>query len=415
MKNNLKNGDSIPIEILLNRAINEYKSSNKFQLNNLRKVSFINKLWNERKINKLTEGLINDLEPYKAEFQKEQSADVFFSSPMKEEIKSIVTDFMFEADKRKLLFDRPFLKFFIENGYLDVAEEFIRAAKKETPLLKDEEIFQAMRNVWIMNSLQIFWGLPLKMTPSVYAYSMLYPYTDNFLDNPELSREEKINFNERLYKVLDGEKLTSANFVEEKVFSLIGQIESQYGRDTHYQVFDSLKLIQEAQTKSMKQDRDEILTKDKILPISFFKGGASVLADAFLVKGNLNIDEMYFAFTYGTFLQLIDDLQDAEEDKKDRHQTLFSTRNEIVDNEIKRLISYIFKLNTVNEPDTETMYFMKQVISSCTLIMIMEAVARNPELISGKLYKQLESYSKVRLPYYRKFEEKIKSGFTGAM
>ena len=417
MKNNLKNGDSIPIEILLNRAINEYKSSNKFQLNNLRKVSFINKLWNERKINKLTEKLINDLEPYKAEFQKEQSADVFFSSPMKEEIKSIVTDFMFEADKRKLLFDRPFLKFFIENGYLDVAEEFIRAAKKETPLLKDEEIFQAMRNVWIMNSLQIFWGLPLKMTPSVYAYSMLYPYTDNFLDNPELSREEKINFNERLYKVLDGEKLTSANFVEEKVFSLIGQIESQYGRDTHYQVFDSLKLIQEAQTKSMKQDRDEILTKDKILPISFFKGGASVLADAFLVKGNLNIDEMYFAFTYGTFLQLIDDLQDAEEDKKDRHQTLFSTRNEneIVDNEIKRLISYIFKLNTVNEPDTETMYFMKQVISSCTLIMIMEAAARNPELISGKLYKQLESYSKVRLPYYRKFEEKIKSGFIGAM
>jgi len=36
-------------------------------------------------------------------------------------------------------------------------------------------------------------------------------------------------------------------------------------------------------------------------------------------------------------------------------------------------------------------------------------------LISGKLYKQLESYSKVRLPYYRKFEEKIKSGFIGAM
>jgi hypothetical protein len=43
-----------------------------------------------------------------------------------------------------------------------------------------------------MNSLQIFWGLPLEMTPSVYAYSMLYPYTDNFLDNPEVNSEEKI-------------------------------------------------------------------------------------------------------------------------------------------------------------------------------------------------------------------------------
>jgi hypothetical protein len=189
MKNNLKNGDSIPIEILLNRAINDYKSSNKFQLNRLRKVSFIKKLWNERKIRKLTEKLINDLEPYKAEFQTEQNLDAFLSSPVKEEIKSIITDFMFEADKRKLLIDRPFLRFFIENGYLDVAEEFIRAAKKEDPQLKNEEIFQAMRNIWIMNSLQIFWGLPLKMTPSVYAYSMLYPYTNNFLDNPDRKHE----------------------------------------------------------------------------------------------------------------------------------------------------------------------------------------------------------------------------------
>jgi hypothetical protein len=49
-------------------------------------------------------------------------------------------------------------------------------------------------------------------------------------------------------------------------------------------------------------------TVDKILPISFFKGGTSVLADAFLVKGNLNIKEMHFAFAYGSFLQLLDDL-----------------------------------------------------------------------------------------------------------
>lgn len=417
MKNNLRKCYTIPIETLLNRAINEYESSDKFQLNKIRKVSFIKKLWNERKIKKLTEKLINDLEPYKDEFQTYKNSDAFFNSPMKEEIKSIVTDFMLEADKRKLLFDRPFLKFFIEEGYLNVAEEFVEAAKAKEPQLKNEEIFQAMRNVWIMNSLQIFWGLPLKMTPSVYAYSMLYPYTDNFLDNPELSKTEKTNFNRRLYRVLDGEELTPANFVEEKAFSLISQIESQYGRDEYPQVFESLKLIQEAQTDSMKQDGDEILTGDKILPISFFKGGTSVLADAFLVKGYLNTDEMYFAFTYGTFLQLIDDLQDAEEDKTDGHQTLFSIKNKngLINNEVKKLISYIFKLNTANESDTDNMSFMKEVISSCTLTMVMEAIGRKPELISDEFYKELESYSKVRLPYYKNFEEKIKSTFIGSM
>ncbi len=409
MKSILQNGYTIPIENLLNRSINEYSNSDKFQLNNLKKVSLIKKLWNERQIQKLTSELIDDLEPYKDIFQEDSNSDAFLYSLEKEEVKSIVTEFMLKIDKRKLLFDKSFLKFFIEQGYLDVAEEFIKAAKKKDSELKPEEIFQALRNVWIMNSLQIFWGLPLKMTPSVYAYSMLYPYTDNFLDNPDLRNDEKIEFNNRLYRVLDGEKLIPKDFIEEKVFSLVSQIESQYNRDTYQQVFESLRLIQEAQAESMKQDNDEILTGDKILPISFFKGGTSVLADAFLVKGNLNIEEMHFAFTYGTFLQLLDDLQDAESDKKINHQTLFSIKgdNELIDNEVKSLVSYIFKANAVNKADTEPMSFMKEVISSCTLIMVMEAVGRNPNLVSKELYKELEAYSKVRLTYYEKFEEKI--------
>lgn len=409
MRNNLQGRYTIPIEILLDHSINEYLNCDNFKFNYLKKVSFIKKLWNERQIKKLTSKLIDDLEPYKSMFQEDSNFEEFLYSLEKEEVKSIVTDFMLKIDKRKLLFDKPFLKFFIDQGYINVAEEFIKAAKKKDSQLKPEEIFQALRNVWIMNSLQIFGGLTLEMTPSVYAYSMLYPYTDNFLDNPELSKEEKIEFNNRLYIVLDGEKLIPKNYIEEKVFSLVAQIESQYRRDEYIQVFESLRLIQEAQAESIKQNSNETFTEDMILPISFFKGGTSVLADAFLVKGNLGIEEMYFAFSYGTFLQLLDDLQDAESDKEINHQTLFSIKgdNELIDNEVKRLISYIFKVNTVSESDSTAMSFMKEVISSCTLIMVMEAVGRNPSLVSKELYKELEAYSKVRLPYYKEFEDKI--------
>ena len=410
MEKSIKDGYTIPINVLLNNAINKYLDSDKFQFNKIKKISLIKKVWNEREINKLSEKLISDLEPYKTKLKEKLNENFDLSSPEIEEVNFIVTEFLIKADERKLLFDRHFINFFIEQGYLDAAEEFITTARREAPQLKDEEIFQALRNVWIMNSLQIYWGLPVEVTPSVYAYSMLYPYTDNFLDNPEYSREEKIKFNRRLYRVLNGEKLTPENFIEEKIFSLVSKIESQYCRDEYPEVYESLRLIQEAQTESMKQDGDETLTHDSILPISFFKGGTSVLADAFLVKGKLTINEMHFAFVYGTFLQLLDDLQDAKVDKKDNHQTLFSINrnNELIDNEVTRLISYIFKVNTTNESDTKFMTLMKEVISSCTLIMIMDAVGRNPEIVSSELYKKLESYSKVRLMYYKKFQDKIR-------
>jgi hypothetical protein len=411
VENIYQSGNRIPVKVLLDCAINEYLSSDESQLKKLKKVSFIKKIRNERALKGLSQKLMQDLEPYKTELQEKLNSKPDFSSPEMKGMKAIVTDFILEVDKRKLVFDRPFLNFFIEQGYLEVAQEFIARARKEDSELKSEEIFQAIRNVWIMNSLQIFWGLPLEMTPSVYAYSMLYPYTDNFLDNPEVSSEEKIKFNQRLSKVLNGEKLTPTNFIEEKVFTLVGQIESQYCRDSFPEVFDSLRLIQEAQTESIKQDKDELLAYDKILPISFFKGGTSVLADAFLVKGNLNIKEMHFAFAYGSFLQLLDDLQDAVVDKKDNHQTLFSitNNNELIDNEVISLISFIFKANAADESDTPIMSLMKEVITSCTLAMIMDAAGRNPGLISNRLYKELECYSKVRLSFYKEFEDKIKS------
>ncbi|MCM0648159.1 hypothetical protein NBE98_07190 [Clostridium swellfunianum] len=411
MKDIFEGGNRIPIEVLLNCATNEYLSSDKSQLKKLKKVSFIKKLRNKRALKGLSQKLMQDLEPYRAELQEKLNSKPDFSSPEMQRVKSIVTGFMLEVDKRKLVFDRPFLNFFIEQGYLEVAQEFITRARDEDSELKFEEIFQAMRNVWIMNSLQLFWGLPLELTPSVYAYSMLYPYTDNFLDNPQVNSEDKIKFNERLSKVLNGEKLTPANVIEEKVFSLVGKIESQYSRDGFPEVFHSLRLIQEAQTESIKQDKDELLAYDKILPISFFKGGTSVLADAFLVKGKLNIKEMHFTFAYGSFLQLLDDLQDTVVDKKDNHQTLFSTRSnyEVVDNEVRRLVSFIFKANSTDESDTPIMSLMKEVITSCTLVMIMEAAGRNPSLISHRLYKELEAYSKVKLSFYKEFEDKLKS------
>lgn len=81
----------------------------------------------------------------------------------------------------------------------------------------------------------------------------------------------------------------------------------------------------------------------------------------------------------------------------------------MIDNEVRSLISFIFKANTADESDTPIMSLMKEVITSCTLSMVMDAAGRNPSLISQRLYKELEACSKVRLSFYKEFEDKIKS------
>ncbi len=397
----------IPIDGLLDFATNEYLGNGRSYFRKNKKVPYISKYRNKKKLKRLSQILMNDLEPYKTILHETSNTNLDFSSPEINKIKSIVSEFLLKVDNQKLLFDRPFLKFFMEQGYLEAAQEFIAHVRMDNPQLTNEEIFQALRNVWIMNSLQLYWGLPLEITPSVYAYSLLYPYTDNFLDNPDVKSDEKIKFNTRLSGVLKGEKLTPTNFIEEKVFSLVGQIESQYSRGKFPEVFESLRFIHEAQVESVKQDKDEQLAYDELLRISFFKGGTSVLADAFLVKGTLDIKEMQFAFVYGSYLQLLDDLQDAEADKNNSHQTLFNmgNNNKLIDDEVINLISFMFSANATVESDTRIMFLMKEVISSCSLVMVMDAAGRNPKLISHRLYKELESYSKVSLSYYKEFDK----------
>lgn len=127
------------------------------------------------------------------------------------------------------------------------------------------------------------------------------------------------------------------------------------------------------------------------------------------MKGNLSKEEMEFSFEYGAFLQLLDDLQDAAKDRAEGHQTIFTIndKDEYLDENIYKLISYILKVNTPNSSDSQAMSHMKEVIRSCTLIMVMDAVGRNSSLVSKKLYKELESYSKVRLSFYKKMESQL--------
>ncbi len=189
------------------------------------------------------------------------------------------------------------------------------------------EIFQALRNVWIANGIQVLLGRPVAVTPAVFAYSMLYPLTDNFLDDPEVPAAAKAAFNRRLYRRLAGRPLPAGDLREGAVFALIGEIEEELPRAAFPRVFEALLAIHRGQCRSLAQQDgagEEAEAEAGLLARSVEKGGASVLADGFLVAGELSADEIEFLFGYGVLLQLLDDLQDAAADRAAGHRTLFS-------------------------------------------------------------------------------------------
>ena len=164
-------------------------------------------------------------------------------------------------------------------------------------------LFQALRNVWIANSLQMLFSLRLSLSPSLFAYSMLYPLTDNLLDDPLLSSRHKQMFGQRLGQRLSGDELECASAHEAKVHQMIEKIEQQYPRAHFGGVWGSLLAIHRAQIASLAQQLGangaEAPREPALLALSLEKGGTSVLADGYLLTGQLCPEQEAFCFGYG--------------------------------------------------------------------------------------------------------------------
>jgi len=231
---------------------------------------------------------------------------------------------------------------FADDFYV-AALAFVREARARHPALPPNSLWQALRNVLIGNSLQMLLDRPVALGPGLFAYSMLYPLTDNLLDDPRVPAGAKRAFNERFGRRLAGRPVGVSGPSDAAVFDLVARIEEEYSRAQFEDLYESLLAIQRGQVRSLAQQDDPRLTDAEILAISCEKGGSSVLADLYLVAGRASASEERFAFGYGVFLQLLDDLQDVEPDLDAGHQTLFTraTRRGPLDEPTARLARFI--------------------------------------------------------------------------
>jgi hypothetical protein len=213
----------------------------------------------------------------------------------------------------------------ITRDFVSLGAEFARQARRFDHFLPMNEIFQACRNAWTAGGLQSLLGQQPSITPSILGYSLLYPYSDNFIDGKKISGNEKTRFSARFRSRLRGETLAPENRREAAIWRSIELIEIQYPRADYPQVYDCLLAIHRAQELSLTQLQNSSHASDEeLLRISFAKGGTSVLVDACLASGRIRESNAELAFDWGAVLQLGDDLQDVGEDLRRGSQTLFT-------------------------------------------------------------------------------------------
>jgi len=229
--------------------------------------------------------------------------------------------------EESLSYSNDQLDLIFSNDMLMATKDFIRQVWNFDHQLGHIEIFQALRNVWIMLGLQSFFGKEVKVTPSLLAYSLLYPYTDNLIDDASISKEEKLDFSDRFALRLEGNRVEPTSDLEAQIFELVAMIESEYEREHFPDVYASLLAIHSAQTKSLDLVSSKpVLSEEETFQVCIEKGATSVIADGYLVLGNLDETQFHFLYEYGAYLQILDDLQDAKDDYREGIMTCFSRK-----------------------------------------------------------------------------------------
>jgi hypothetical protein len=278
------------------------------------------------------------------------------------------------------------------DAFLAASLAFAREARAFDPTLPLEGLGQALRNVWIGNSLQVRLGLPVRCGDGLLAYSMLYPLTDNRLDEASLDAAAKREFNRRFGRRLAGETVAPADESEAAVFALVSRIEGEYPRRLFPAVHESLLAIHAGQTRSLAQQDDPRLGEDELLSISCEKGGASVLADLYLVAGEADGAEQRFAFGYGVFLQLLDDLQDVEADLADGHQTLFTraAAHGRLDAPAARLAGFVDRVLDAEPIADEAAAERRDLVRRNCRALLVASVAAQPRRFTWRFRRAVE-------------------------
>lgn len=346
-------------------------------------------------------------------------------------------------------------------------KEFLRKVRKFDKNLALEDMGQAVRNYMVYAIFLVLNNKELKYRPAAFGYSMLYPYTDNYIDNPDRSEAEKEHYNRLIEDKLKGKKVKPLSCHEKKTVELLEQVEIDYGRP--HEVYEGLLLMLEAQEKSLRQEKKwkwggslrqeekrkwgESLRQEKkaecewslhqeeklkregeqcqvdklqwkgnlqqdrmtqadeaaALGVSVYKGGVSVLMDRYFIDVPFTEKDLYFYYGFGFLLQLCDDLQDIVQDKEEGNPTSFSlcrTKDEVA-LKVNKLLHFTKEL--FEACDTTKQEF-KLFLQKNSYLLILASAAGNKEWLEEEWLARMERWLPVPVKYLQDFGSGIFGG-----
>ena len=312
--------------------------------------------------------------------------------------------------KEELSYSNDQLQLIFSGEMIEATKDFIRKALQFDSNLGNEELFQALRNQWIVFGLQSLFNYPIQTTSSTLAYSLLYPYTDNFIDSHRISHQDKIEFSLRFESRLKGKEVIAKSEAEDRIYQLVGMIEDEYDRNHYPKLYESLLDIHHAQTRSIALTRQTLLSDIECFEIAVTKGATSVIADGYLIAGELDYNQLHFLYEYGAYLQILDDLQDAKDDLYEGVFTCFSKNlhSQYLDKMLCKTY-YLGKevLATVQKIYPNEIAFQGLIKRSFGLLFA-SSVVTNPKDFSQAFIQQCERHSPFRFSFADKHKAELK-------
>lgn len=276
--------------------------------------------------------------------------------------------------------------------------EFLFKAREFDKDLNLSDIGQAVRNYIVYIMFKELNQIERSFSQACFGYSMLYPFTDNYIDNTNLTTMEKNLYNNIIRDKIKGKKVKTQSIHQSKTCMLLDFIEFEYSRASDTSIHNLLLMMLEAQEISMTKQKNKDLTAEERLDISIYKGGLSVLIDRYLINKPLTQEDIIFYLSFGFFLQLADDLLDISEDIKAGSQTIFSldTSSHHLELLVNKLFIYVHNLfssyHSINDD------FKNFVLTNC-YFLILYGVAESKEFLTPSYMVELEKYFPVRFSY----------------
>jgi hypothetical protein len=94
--------------------------------------------------------------------------------------------------------------------------EFLRQVRRFAPELTLEDIGQALRNYIVYAMFKVIHRKNTGFRMAGFGYSMLYPFTDNYIDSKSVTPEEKSEYNKLIRDMLEGREVRSRTVHQRK-------------------------------------------------------------------------------------------------------------------------------------------------------------------------------------------------------